>query len=125
MYHLSYVKVYSTKWVGNLLLLDDVGRVRSHITSVVCQIQRFDFDCNLVVTQKSNNGDTPGFRFKTSIHIYVALEFLSAHYNLTSAQAKPLYYHLSTRVERYRLVTDWHGLGLQLRRRTTAASPRG
>jgi hypothetical protein len=30
------------------LLLDDPGRVRSHIISVVCQIQRFDFDCNLV-----------------------------------------------------------------------------
>jgi hypothetical protein len=32
--------------------LDDPGRVRSQITSVVCQIQRFDFDCNLVVTRK-------------------------------------------------------------------------
>jgi hypothetical protein len=37
---------------GNLLLLDDPGRVRSQIISVVCQIQRFDFDCNLVVTRK-------------------------------------------------------------------------
>jgi hypothetical protein len=36
----------------NLTLLDDPGRVRSQITSVVCQIQRFDFDCNLVVTRK-------------------------------------------------------------------------
>jgi hypothetical protein len=33
-------------------LLDDPGRFRSQITSVVCQIQRFDFDCNLVVTRK-------------------------------------------------------------------------
>jgi hypothetical protein len=32
--------------------LDDPGRVRSQITSVVCQIQRFDFDCNLVLTRK-------------------------------------------------------------------------
>jgi hypothetical protein len=32
--------------------LDDPGRVRSQITSVVCKIQRFDFDCNLVVTRK-------------------------------------------------------------------------
>jgi hypothetical protein len=34
------------------VLLDDPGRVRSQITSVVYQIQRFDFDCNLVVTRK-------------------------------------------------------------------------
>ena len=33
-------------------MLDDPGRVRSQITSVVCQIQRFDFDCKLVVTRK-------------------------------------------------------------------------
>jgi hypothetical protein len=34
------------------MLLDDPGRVRSQIISVVCQIQRFDFDCNLVVARK-------------------------------------------------------------------------
>ena len=34
------------------MLLDDPGRVRSQITSVVCQIQRFDFECNLVVSRK-------------------------------------------------------------------------
>jgi hypothetical protein len=33
-------------------MLDDPGRVRRQITNVVCQIQRFDFDCNLVVTRK-------------------------------------------------------------------------
>jgi hypothetical protein len=33
-------------------MLDDPGRVRSQIINVVCQIQRFDFDCNLVVAQK-------------------------------------------------------------------------
>ena len=32
--------------------MDDPGRVRSQITSVVCKIQRFDFDCNLVLTGK-------------------------------------------------------------------------
>jgi hypothetical protein len=32
----------------NLLLLDDPGRVRSQIVRIVRQIQRFDFDCNLV-----------------------------------------------------------------------------
>jgi hypothetical protein len=36
----------------NLLLLDDPGRVRSQIASIVRQIQRFDFDRNLVVTRK-------------------------------------------------------------------------
>jgi hypothetical protein len=34
------------------MLLDDPGRVRSQITSVVCQNQWFDFDCNLVLTRK-------------------------------------------------------------------------
>jgi hypothetical protein len=32
--------------------MDDPGRVRSQITNVVCQIQRFDFDCNLVLMRK-------------------------------------------------------------------------
>ena len=48
MYQFSYVKFSSTDRDVNLVLLDDPGRVRSQITSVVCQIQRFDFDCNLV-----------------------------------------------------------------------------
>ena len=34
------------------MILDALGRVRSQIKSVVCQIQRFDFDCNLGVTGK-------------------------------------------------------------------------
>ena len=52
MYQFCYVKTFSTNHNKNLVLLDDPGRVRSQITSVVCQIQRFDFDCNLVVTRK-------------------------------------------------------------------------
>ena len=52
LYQFCYVHVFSTNHNGNLLLLDDPGRVRSQIISVVCQIQRFDFDCNLVVTRK-------------------------------------------------------------------------
>ena len=52
LYQLCYVKLFSTNQNVNLVLLDDPGRVRSQITSVVCQIQRFDFDCNLVVTRK-------------------------------------------------------------------------
>jgi hypothetical protein len=46
----------------NLLLLNYPGRVRSQITSVVCQIQRFDFDCNI---RKSVSR-------KTGIHAIIA-----------------------------------------------------
>ena len=53
------MEILSTNHDGNLLLLDDRGRVRSHITSVVCQIQWFDFDCNLVVTRKLIMGILP------------------------------------------------------------------
>jgi hypothetical protein len=52
LYQFCYVKLFSTNQKRNLLLLDDPGRVRSHITSVVCQIEQFDFDCNMVVTRK-------------------------------------------------------------------------
>ena len=75
MSQFCYVKIFSTNQNRNVLLLDDPGRVRSQITSVVCQIQRFDFDCNLVALlssqdAKSNNTDTAGIRFKSSIGIY-------------------------------------------------------
>ena len=33
-------------------MFDDPGHVRSQIINVVCQIQWFDFDCNLVVMRK-------------------------------------------------------------------------
>ena len=36
----------------NLLLLDDRGRVRSQIKSVAYWVQRFNFDCNLVLMWK-------------------------------------------------------------------------
>ena len=52
MYQFCNLKVFNTNQDGNLVMLDDPGRVRSQITSVVCQIQRFDFVCNLVVTRK-------------------------------------------------------------------------
>ena len=52
LYQFCYVKIFSTNHYRNLVLLDDPGRVKSQITNVVCQIQRFDFDCNLVVTRK-------------------------------------------------------------------------
>jgi hypothetical protein len=59
LYQLCYVKIFSTNQYENLELFDDPGRVRSQITSVVCQIQRFDFDCNLVVTRKVITGIPP------------------------------------------------------------------
>ena len=43
----------------NLPVLDDPGRVRNQITSAVCQIQRFGFDCNLVVMRKVIMGIPP------------------------------------------------------------------
>ena len=52
LYQFCYIKIFSTNQDGNLVLLDDPGRVRSQITNVEGQIQRFDFDCNLVVTRK-------------------------------------------------------------------------
>ena len=53
-------KPISTNQHGNLVMLDDSGRVRSRITSIVCQIHRFDFDCNLVVTRKLIIRTPPG-----------------------------------------------------------------
>ena len=44
--------VSSTNQCVNLVMMDDPGRVRRQITRVVCQIRRFDFDCNLAVTRK-------------------------------------------------------------------------
>jgi hypothetical protein len=52
LYQFCYVKLFSTNQYKNLVLLDDPGRVRSQITRVVCKIQRFDFDCNMVVARK-------------------------------------------------------------------------
>jgi hypothetical protein len=54
LFQFCYVKIFSIlkNHNTNLLLLGDPGRVRSQIISVVCQIQRFDFVCNLVVTRK-------------------------------------------------------------------------
>ena len=59
LYQFCYVKIFSTNQGGNLMLLDDPGRVRSQITSVVCQIQRFDFSGS---GAKSNNTDTAAAR---------------------------------------------------------------
>jgi hypothetical protein len=44
--------------------LDYPGRVRSQITSVVCQIQRFDFDCILVLSRKLIIWTHPPLRLK-------------------------------------------------------------
>jgi hypothetical protein len=60
-----------------LWLLDDHGRVKSQIINVVYQIQRFNFDINLVVTRKSIIQISPPLRLKSLyINIYgVYLEF--------------------------------------------------
>ena len=57
------------------MLLDNPGRVRSQITSVVCQIQRFDFECISGSDAKSNNTDTTGLRCKSS----TCIENLNLH----------------------------------------------
>ena len=41
-------------------MLDDPGRVKSQTISVVCQIQRFNFDYNLVMTRKVIIRTSPG-----------------------------------------------------------------
>jgi hypothetical protein len=64
LYQFCYVKLFSTNQNGNLLLLDDPGRVRSQIRSVVCQIERDDFDCNMVVTRKVITWTHPPLRSK-------------------------------------------------------------
>ena len=69
LFQFCYIEIFSTNQHGNLVLLDNPGRVRSQIIIVVCQIQRFDIDCILEVTRKSNNTDIAGLRFKTSIYI--------------------------------------------------------
>ena len=52
LYQFCYVKIFSTNQDKNLVMLNDPGRVRSQKTRVVCQIQRFDFECILVVSRK-------------------------------------------------------------------------
>jgi hypothetical protein len=39
---------------------DDPGRIKSQIINVVCQIQRFDFEYNLVMTRKVTIRTSPG-----------------------------------------------------------------
>ena len=58
LYQFCYVKIFSTNHNRNLVLLDYPGRVRSQITSVVCQIQRFDFVCILVWCPKLESRGT-------------------------------------------------------------------
>ena len=57
-------KIFSTNQDGNLVPLDSPGRVRSHKLSVVCQIQQFDFGCNLVVARKKTMEIPPALRLE-------------------------------------------------------------
>jgi hypothetical protein len=52
LYQFCCVNIFCTNQNRNLVLLDNPARVRSQITIVVCQIQWFDFDRNLVVMRK-------------------------------------------------------------------------
>ena len=74
MYQFCNVKIFSTNKNRNLVMLDDPGRVRSHIINVVCQIQRFDFDCNLVVTRKVIIACT--LTLKCSFHMIQKTDFV-------------------------------------------------
>ena len=69
LYQFFHVEVSSTNYCINLLLLDDSGRVRSHIINVVCQIQRFDLECNLVVARKVIMRIPPGLEINP-LHRY-------------------------------------------------------
>jgi hypothetical protein len=75
LYQFCNVKIFSANQNGNLVLLDDPGRVRSQITSVVCQIQRFDFDCNLVVTRKLIIRIPPGLGLNPLYYMYSVVLF--------------------------------------------------
>jgi hypothetical protein len=55
------------------VLLDDPSRVRSQIATVVRQIQRFDFDRNLVVTRKVTIRTRSPLRSK---HLYPGIAVL-------------------------------------------------
>ena len=69
---LVYINVSSTNHDGSLLLLGEPDRVRSQITSVVCQIQRFDFGYNLVMTRKVINPSVAALRFKKNVYCLFA-----------------------------------------------------
>jgi hypothetical protein len=48
-------------------MLNDPGRVRSQIINVVCQIQRFDFDGNLVAMRKVIIRIPPGLGLRQGV----------------------------------------------------------
>ena len=60
MFPLCHVNTFCTKQNKSLYMLDDPGRVKSQIISVVCQIQRFNFEYNLVMMRKVIIRTTPG-----------------------------------------------------------------
>jgi hypothetical protein len=55
-------------YYANFVLWDVRGRVQSQITSVALQIQWFDFDCNLVLTNRLILGMPPALRFKKPLY---------------------------------------------------------
>jgi hypothetical protein len=58
------MKCTNNTYCANSVLLDVRGRVRSQITSVALQIQRFGFDYNLVLTNRFILGIPLALRLK-------------------------------------------------------------
>jgi hypothetical protein len=73
-----------------------VLKVRSEITSVVCQIgvlQRFDFDCNLVVTRKVIIQIPPGLgRNPLYLNLVTSIEVLNVKVGVKKAMTLLLYH---------------------------------
>jgi len=71
----------------NLPVLDDPGRVRNQITSIACQIQQFDFDCNLVVTRKLIIRIPPPLGSKPGYECYQPYRRTSTRFNANTSTA--------------------------------------
>ena len=63
-------------YYANFVLWDVRGRVRSQITSVALQIHWFDFDCNLVLTNRLILGMPPALRFKKPLYYQLHVQQL-------------------------------------------------
>ena len=85
-----FANIANNTYCANFVLLDVRGRVRSQITCAALQIQRFDFDCNLVLTNRFILGIPPALRFKkTSILSTTAVPKFSTRYTCTHVSAVP------------------------------------
>jgi hypothetical protein len=76
MHQFSYLKISGTYQNISLLLFDDPGRHRSQIINDVCPTQRFDFECNLVVTRKVIIEIPPPLRLKSHVDSLSEIDLL-------------------------------------------------